>query len=246
MSDPFALDDDAPEQGAPVPAVPHAPRAPDAAYIPPATPWLDGLNPEQRLAVETVDGPVLVLAGAGTGKTRVLTTRLAHILLTGKARPWNCLAVTFTNKAANEMRNRVRNQVGAAAEQVWLGTFHALAARILRKHAPLVGLESSFTILDADDQIRLLKQVLEGEGVDLKRWPPQTIMGAIQRWKDRGLAPAQVTAADAGKLANGRGLDIYRNYQSRLKQLNACDFGDLLLHVLAIFQDPQHIELVEQ
>jgi len=246
MSDPFALDDDAPEQGAPVPAVPHAPRAPDAAYIPPATPWLDGLNPEQRLAVETVDGPVLVLAGAGTGKTRVLTTRLAHILLTGKARPWNCLAVTFTNKAANEMRNRVRNQVGAAAEQVWLGTFHALAARILRKHAPLVGLESSFTILDADDQIRLLKQVLESEGVDLKRWPPQTIMGAIQRWKDRGLAPAQVTAADAGKLANGRGLDIYRNYQSRLKQLNACDFGDLLLHVLAIFQDPQHIELVEQ
>jgi len=262
MSDPFALDDDAPAApaGAPVPS--HLPtsahslapaptsahslaEAP-AAYIPPATPWLDGLNPEQRLAVETTDGPVLVLAGAGTGKTRVLTTRLTHILLCAKARPWNILAVTFTNKAANEMRHRVRNQVGAAAEQVWLGTFHALAARILRKHAQLVGLESNFTILDADDQLRLLKQVLEGQSVDTKRWPPQTIMGAIQRWKDRGLAPAQVTAADAGKLANGRGLDIYRDYQARLKQLNACDFGDLLLHVLAIFQDPKHTELLEQ
>ena len=259
MSDPFALDDDAPENepaAAPAPHPPAPARAlaagappeplPAAPHIPQAMPWLNGLNPEQKLAVETVDGPVLVLAGAGTGKTRVLTTRLAHILLLGKARPWNILAVTFTNKAATEMRTRVRNQVGAQAEQVWLGTFHALAARILRRHAQLVGLESNFTILDADDQLRLLKQVLEGTGLDQKRWPPQTIMGAIQRWKDRGLSPASVTAADAGKLANGKGLDIYRDYQARLKQLNACDFGDLLLHTLAIFQDPAHAELLEQ
>ncbi len=196
--------------------------------------------------MEAIEGPVLVLAGAGTGKTRVLTTRLTHILLSAKARPWNCLAVTFTNKAANEMRARVRNQVGATAEQVWLGTFHALAARILRRHAELAGLESNFTILDADDQIRLLKQVLESEGIDSKRWPPQAVMGAIQRWKDRGQAPDAVPAADVGPIANGRALDIYREYQRRLKQLNACDFGDLLLHVLTIFQDPKHTDILEQ
>ncbi len=249
MSDPFALDDDAP--AAPSIAPTPAPSgtlaaAPPPAHIPAATPWLDGLNPEQREAVETIDGPVLVLAGAGTGKTRVLTTRLTHILLMGKARPWNCLAVTFTNKAANEMRGRVRNMVGAAAEQMWLGTFHALATRILRRHAELAGLQSNFTILDADDQLRLLKQVLEGEGVDTKRWPPQAVMGAIQRWKDRGLAPEAVTAAEAGKLANGKALDIYRDYQRRLRELNACDFGDLLMHVLAIFQNPQHADILEQ
>ena len=244
MSDPFALDDDAPPFDSAGPQQQPGLSAP--APLPPATPWLNGLNPEQREAAETIDGPVLVLAGAGTGKTRVLTTRLTHILLTGKARPWNCLAVTFTNKAANEMRARVRNLLGASAEQMWLGTFHALAARILRRHAELAGLSSNFTILDADDQLRLLKQVLEGENIDTKRWTPQSIMGAIQRWKDRGLAPAAVTAGDAGKLANGRGLDIYRDYQRRLRELNACDFGDLLLHTLAIFQDPQHTDVLEQ
>ncbi len=250
MSDPFALDDDAPpfESAGPQivqqPGLHARPSAP--APLPPATPWLDGLNPEQREAAETTDGPVLVLAGAGTGKTRVLTTRLTHILLMGKARPWNCLAVTFTNKAANEMRARVRNLVGASAEQMWLGTFHALAARILRRHAELVGLQSNFTILDADDQMRLLKQVMEGENIDTKRWTPQTIMGAIQRWKDRGLGPGAVTPGDAGKLANGKALDIYREYQRRLLLLNACDFGDLLLHALTIFQDPKHTDILEQ
>jgi DNA helicase-2/ATP-dependent DNA helicase PcrA len=253
MSDPFALDDDEPVSPAAAPATPastHQPRglaeAPRPAPIPAATPWLDTLNPEQREAAETIDGPVLVLAGAGTGKTRVLTTRLTHILLMGKARPWNCLAVTFTNKAANEMRSRVSQLVGASAEQMWLGTFHALCARILRRHAELVGLRSNFTILDADDQQRLLKQVLETEGVDTKRWPPQAIMGAIQRWKDRGLAPSAVPPGDASKLANGKGLDIYRDYQRRLLAVNACDFGDLLLHTLTIFQDPKYADILEQ
>ncbi len=255
MSDPFALDDDEapfqPAGAAPTPQprnpVSSLAAAPAPVHIPAATPWLDTLNPEQREAAETIDGPVLVLAGAGTGKTRVLTTRLTHILLLGKARPWNCLAVTFTNKAANEMRDRVRKLVGASAEQMWLGTFHALCARILRRHAELVGLQSNFTILDADDQLRLLKQILEVEGVDTKRWPPQSIMGAIQRWKDRGLAPSAVTPSDASsKLANGKALSIYSDYQRRLRELNACDFGDLLLHTLTIFQDPKHTDILEE
>jgi DNA helicase-2/ATP-dependent DNA helicase PcrA len=209
-----------------------------------ATPWLNGLNPEQLQAVQATEGPVLVLSGAGTGKTRVLTTRLAHILLTAKAKPWNILAVTFTNKAAREMRDRVSALVGGAAEQIWLGTFHALGARLLRRHAPLVGLESNFTILDTDDQLRLLKQVMEGMGIDAKRWTPQSVMGMIQRWKDRGLNPDQVS--DAGELAGGRGIALYRAYQERLATLNACDFGDLLLHCLTFMQKPQHQDLLAE
>jgi DNA helicase II / ATP-dependent DNA helicase PcrA len=198
--------------------------------------YLNRLNPEQRAAVETVDGPLLVLAGAGTGKTRVLTTRFAHILLTRRAWPSQVLAVTFTNKAAREMRERVSAILGRPAEGLWLGTFHALCARMLRRHAELVGLTSSFNILDADDQIRLLKQVMEAARIDTKRWAPPALMGVIQRWKDRGLPPARVTAADDTDFAGGRAVELYGAYQERLKTLNTADFGDLLLHMTEILR----------
>ncbi|MEQ8817163.1 MAG: UvrD-helicase domain-containing protein [Thalassobaculum sp.] len=223
---------------------PRDPDPRDPAALPPAPPihaprpdsYLSGLNPAQRKAVEALDGPVLVLAGAGTGKTRVLTTRLAHLLAMGKARPWNVLAVTFTNKASREMKERVARIVGPAAEQVWLGTFHALAARILRRHAEVVGLRSNFTILDADDQVRLLKQVLQAESIDDKRWPARVVMGVIQRWKDRGQGPDKVGVAEAGDMAGGRLQEVYRQYQERLITQNAADFGDLMLHNLTLFQ----------
>ncbi len=210
---------------------PLAAPAPVADY-----PYLAGLNQAQREAVEALDGPVLVLAGAGTGKTRVLTTRLAHLLVTRKAFPGQILAVTFTNKAAREMRDRVGDLLGAPMEGWWLGTFHALAARILRRHADLVGLKSNFTILDTDDQIRLIKQLLEAENIDAKRWPARLILGVIERWKDRGLTPDKLKAEDAGDVAGGRMVELYKAYQARLQALNACDFGDLLLHNLTVFQ----------
>ncbi|HEX3888337.1 MAG TPA: UvrD-helicase domain-containing protein [Phenylobacterium sp.] len=198
--------------------------------------YLDGLNPEQRAAVEATEGPVLVLAGAGTGKTRVLTTRLAHILATGKARPWELLVVTFTNKAAREMRERITHIIGPQAEGLrWLGTFHSVAAQILRRHAELVGLKSNYTILDDDDQERLLKQVLAAENVDAKRWPAKMLAGMIDHWKNRGWRPDQVPPAESAHFANNRGQALYRLYQERLRVLNACDFGDLLLHNLTIF-----------
>ena len=228
MSDPFHIEE---PQNAPVSGASSA-----VAEAPPA-PYLSQLNGPQREAVETLEGPVLVLAGAGTGKTRVLTTRLAHLLRLGHARPYQVLAVTFTNKAAREMRERVAGLVGGPAEAIWLGTFHALGARIVRRHAELVGLRDNFTILDADDQVRLLKQLLEAENIDDKRWPARVLMGVIQRWKDRALTPDKVSAADAGDLAGGRLIDLYRDYQERLKTLNAADFGDLLLHNLTIFSE---------
>jgi DNA helicase-2/ATP-dependent DNA helicase PcrA len=197
--------------------------------------YFANLNPPQRQAVETLDGPVLVLAGAGTGKTRVLTTRLGHILLTGRAYPSQVLAVTFTNKAAREMRDRLERLIGADAEGMWLGTFHALAARILRRHAEAVGLKSNFTILDTDDQIRLVKQLLAAEGIDDKRSPARAVLAVIERWKDRGLTPDRVDAEEAGDLADGRVAKLYGLYQERLRVLNATDFGDLLLHNLTIF-----------
>tara|TARA_B100000676_G_C18088293_1_gene857055 strand:+ start:1801 stop:4116 length:2316 start_codon:yes stop_codon:yes gene_type:complete len=197
--------------------------------------YLDSLNEAQRIAVETLDGPVLVLAGAGTGKTRVLTTRLAHLLHQGRARPYQILAVTFTNKAAREMRNRVEQQIGGAVEGLWLGTFHALGVRILRRHAEIIGLRHDFTILDTDDQIRLLKQHLQAENIDEKRWPARTLSGMIQRWKDKGLTPNKVSAGDAGDFANGQAIKLYADYQERLQTLNAVDFGDLLLHCLTVF-----------
>ena len=226
----------------PVPFDPDTPRVSDLARVTaPARDYLAGLNAEQREAVETTDGPVLVLAGAGTGKTRVLTTRLAHLLATGRARPWQILAVTFTNKAAREMRERTAAIVGPDAEGLrWLGTFHSVAAQILRRHAELVGLKSSYTILDTDDQERLIKQVLEAEGVDTKRWTPKALAGLIDHWKNRGWTPDRLPPAEAQAFApdakgGGKGQALYRLYQERLRVLNACDFGDLLLHNLTIF-----------
>jgi DNA helicase-2/ATP-dependent DNA helicase PcrA len=196
---------------------------------------LGGLNDAQRRAVETIDGPVLVLAGAGTGKTRVLTTRLAFTIATGRAFPSELLAVTFTNKAAREMRERLEALIGRAAEGVWLGTFHSIAARILRRHAEAIGLKPSFTILDTDDQIRLLKQILQAENIDERRWPARLLLAQIQRWKDRGLGPEKVSPADADGFAQGRAVDLYRQYQERLMTVNAVDFGDLMLHNLSLF-----------
>ena len=226
---------------------PPAPLDPDAAADAPAVRLSDlarargpdllaGLNPEQREAVEAIEGPVLVLAGAGTGKTRVLTTRLAHLLLTGRARPWELLAVTFTNKAAREMRHRIAQMIGPGAEGLrWLGTFHSIAAQILRRHAELVGLKSTYTIIDTDDQERLIKQILAAENIDPKRWTPRHLAGLIDQWKNRGWTPKAVPDHEAMQFADKRGRALYQLYQDRLKTLNACDFGDLLLHNLEIF-----------
>jgi len=202
----------------------------------PAT-YLNGLNPEQKRAVETIDGPVLVLAGAGTGKTRVLTTRIAHILAVGKAYPSQILSVTFTNKAAREMKQRIGVLVGGAVEGMpWLGTFHSIGVKILRRHAELVGLRSDFTILDTDDQIRLLKQLIKAEGLDDKRWPARQFAMMIDGWKNKGLGPVDIPEGDARAFANGKGRQLYEAYQNRLKTLNAADFGDLLCHPIRIFR----------
>ena len=203
-----------------------------------AVPYLDALNPEQREAVETLDGPLLVLAGAGTGKTRVLTTRIAHILRLGRAWPSQILAVTFTNRAAREMKGRVAELIGGVAEGMpWLGTFHAIGVKILRRHAELVDLKPSFTVLDTDDQIRLLKQLLQAENIDEKRWPARVLAGMIDSWKNRGLIPARVSEGESFAFANGKARDLYAAYQGRLKELNAADFGDLLLENLRLFQE---------
>ncbi len=199
-------------------------------------PWLAGLNPPQREAVETLDGPLLVLSGAGTGKTRVLTARLAQLLAARRAWPSQILAVTFTNRAAREMRERVEALIGGMSAGLWLGTFHALGLRILRRHPELAGLRPSFSILDADDQVRLLKQVLADANVDAKHWPARQLSGIVQRWKDKGWRPDQVPADQAGSFANGRAPALYEAYQDRLAALNAVDFGDLLLHNLTVFQ----------
>jgi DNA helicase-2/ATP-dependent DNA helicase PcrA len=218
-----------------------SPRLSDLARATPPAPWLEGLNPEQRDAVLSTDGAVLVLAGAGTGKTRVLTTRLAHILASGRAKPWELLAVTFTNKAAREMRERIGALIGPQAEGLrWLGTFHSVAAQILRRHAELVGLKSTFTILDDDDQERLIKQIFEAEGVDPKRHTPRAFQGLIDHWKNRGWTPKSVPESEA-VFADGKARGLYALYQERLRILNACDFGDLLLHNLTIFTGHQDV-----
>ncbi len=245
MSDPF---DDVPFFDAPKPA-PSGPASLGiaaramAARAQPT--YLDGLNPEQRLAVETLDGPVLVLAGAGTGKTRVLTTRIAHILATGKAFPSQILSVTFTNKAAREMKERISALVGQAVEGMpWLGTFHSIGVKLLRRHAELVGLTSSFTILDTDDVIRLIRQLIQAEGLDDKRWPARQFAIMIDGWKNKGLGPSEIPEGDARSFGNGKGRELYRAYQDRLKTLNACDFGDLLMHPIAIFR--QHPDVLRE
>ena len=199
--------------------------------------YLSGLNKEQREAVMSIDGPVLVLAGAGTGKTRVLTTRLAHILATRRAWPGQLLSVTFTNKAAREMKERIGALIGGVVEGMqWLGTFHSIGARMLRRHAELAELKSNFTILDADDQLRLIKQVIEAANIDEKRWPARTLASFIDSWKNRGLAPADVPDGEAHAYAFGKGRALYSAYQQRLKSLNAADFGDLLLDTLTILK----------
>ena len=207
--------------------------------------YLAGLNPEQREAVETLDGPVLVLAGAGTGKTRVLTCRIAHILSQGRARPGEILSVTFTNKAAREMKLRLGQMLGQAVEGMpWLGTFHSIGGRILRSHAELVQLKSNFTVLDVDDQIRLLKQLLAADNIDDKRWPARMLAGLIDGWKNRGLTPSQVPPGEAAVFGNGRGGKLYALYQERLKILNAADFGDLLLENIRLFRE--HPDVLRQ
>ena len=221
MSDPFELADE---------------PAPSATQPVREAPYLQGLNESQREAVEAIEGPVLVLAGAGTGKTCVLTTRLAHILMQNRANLGEMLAVTFTNKAAGEMKERVSHLVGRPVEGWWVGTFHAIGARILRANAELVGLTPKFTILDADDQVRLIKQLLDVHDIDEKRYPPRAISGIIQRWKDRGFLPDKVPTSDA-EHGDGKVLDLYQDYQARLQTLNAADFGDLLLLCLKLFQE---------
>lgn len=209
--------------------------------------YFDGLNPAQCEAVQALEGPLLVLAGAGTGKTRVLTTRLAHLLYTGKAGPGEVMAVTFTNKAALEMKERVSGLLnGQAVEGWWLGTFHALAGRMLRAHADLAGLQSNYTIIDPDDSQRLLKQLMEAENIDIKKWPPKLAQAIIDRWKDRALTPDKIKPHDGGDVAGGKMATLYRQYQERLKTLNACDFGNLLLHMITIFQNPDNADVLEK
>ncbi|MGZ9810499.1 ATP-dependent helicase [Pseudoroseicyclus sp. H15] len=206
--------------------------------------YLDDLNPAQREAVEALDGPVLMLAGAGTGKTKALTTRIGHLLLTGKCRTNEILGVTFTNKAAREMKNRIGRLMGEAVEGMpWLGTFHSVNAKLLRRHAELVGLKSSFTILDTDDQLRLLKQLLVANNIDDKRWPARMLAGIIDNWKNRAWTPEKVPAGEASAF-DRRGVELYAQYQARLRDLNAVDFGDLLLHMLTIFQE--HADVLAQ
>jgi DNA helicase-2/ATP-dependent DNA helicase PcrA len=210
---------------------------PESRALPNEPAYLQGLNAPQREAVLTTEGPVLVLAGAGTGKTAALTARLAHLIATRKAWPSQILSVTFTNKAAREMKSRVSAISGGAIEGMpWLGTFHSVAARMLRSHAELVGLQSNFTILDTDDQLRVLKQLIAAANLDEKRWPVRQLAGLIDRWKNRGWTPGEVTPGEAEAFAAGRGAELYAQYQERLKTLNACDFGDLLLHMLVVFR----------
>ena len=207
-------------------------------------PYLDELNPAQREAVETLDGPVLMLAGAGTGKTKALTSRIVHLLNTQRAQPNEILAVTFTNKAAREMKNRVGNMLGQAVEGMpWLGTFHSICVKLLRRHAELVGLKSNFTILDTDDQIRLLKQLIQAANIDDKRWPARMLASIIDGWKNKAWTPENLPASE-GQAYNDRGPELYAQYQTRLRELNAVDFGDLLLHMVTIFQ--KHSDVLAQ
>lgn len=223
---------------------PNCSRVTDPINISPENdpPYVRGLNAPQRDAVLSTEGPVLVLAGAGTGKTSALTRRLAHLIYSRKAWPSEILAVTFTNKAAREMKERIGAIVGDAVEAMpWLGTFHSIGAKMLRRHAELVGLKSNFTILDTDDQLRLIKQLIQAAELDEKRYPPRMLAGLIDQWKNRGLNPGDLDAGENERFANGRGQEFYAAYQARLKVLNACDFGDLLLHILNLLKTDREI-----
>ncbi len=225
------------------PQIPLSLRALGVGAARPA-PYLDDLNPAQRAAVEALDGPVLMLAGAGTGKTKALTSRIVHLLHMGRARPNEILSVTFTNKAAREMKARVGRLLGDVAEGMpWMGTFHSLSVKILRRHAELVGLKSNFTILDTDDQLRLMKQLISAANIDEKRWPARMLASIIDSWKNRALTPDRVPSAEAAAYDN-RGTELYEAYQQRLLTLNATDFGDLLLHCVVIFQ--KHPDVLQQ
>ena len=219
-------------QGGPITSQLRSRQAPD---------YLAGLNPEQREAVLTTDGPLLVLAGAGTGKTRVLTTRIAYILNQRLARPHNILAVTFTNKAAGEMKKRIEEFEPETDGVFWVGTFHSISARMLRQHAELVDLQREFTILDSDDQLRIIKQLLEAENIDQKRWPARQFAAMLDAWKNKGLLPKDVPSHDGDYFANGKSIQLYYDYQARLKTLNAVDFGDLLLECIRLFRDNQDV-----
>ena len=228
--DPFSMDDYTPPSD-----VPQKSGAEPAYFA--------ELNPEQKLAVQTLDGPLLILAGAGTGKTRVLTTRLTHLLTTGRASAGEVLALTFTNKAAQEMQERVARMLGRPTSHMAVGTFHSIAAKLLRSHAELVGLQSNYTILDTDDQIRLLKQIIKLENIDEKKWPAKHMAGLIDRWKNKALTPDKISSDQAFHYAEGQGKKIYGIYQARLKTLNACDFGDLLMHMVNILRKHNDILL---
>ena len=217
-----------------------APIYNNTSQLMPTFPWIEQLNPEQKLAVQTTEGPVLVLSGAGTGKTKVLTTRLAYILAQQKAQPWNCLVVTFTNRAAKEMKERVHNIIGDMANSVWLGTFHSICVKILRTHAELAGLNSNFTILAEDDQKRVIKQVCGDMGVDEKKYPPQAIVDRIQRWKDKGITVDRLDENYKSNILT----EVYKRYQQRLLELNCVDFGDILLYTLTILMS--NPDIVEQ
>ena len=202
------------------------------------------LNDSQKEAVKNLDGPLLVLSGAGTGKTRVLTARLANLLYSNKTKPWNILAVTFTNKAAKEMRIRLESLIGPSANSVWLGTFHSIAARILRENAEVVGLNSNYTIITPDDQIRLLKQIMIDQDIDIKKFTPKAMSNLISSWKDKGYKPDDINQSDNDFFANGKAINIYKTYQSRLVTLNSADFGDLLLYNLTIFTE--NLDILEK
>lgn len=206
------------------------------SHEPPEFPFLKALNPEQRQAVMHTDGPELVLSGAGTGKTRVLTTRIAYLLATGRATPWQILAVTFTNKASREMKERLEQMIGPAARSVWLGTFHSIGVKIVSRYAAECGLKPNFIVLNTDDQERVLKQLMINAGVDIKRYTPATLLDIIQRWKDRALSPTGITPAEDTGFCDGRARGFYQLYQNRLRELNAVDFGDLLLEPLELFK----------
>lgn len=197
--------------------------------------YWQGLNPEQKQAVATLDGPLLVLAGAGTGKTGVLTARLAHLLDSGRCAPWQALAVTFTNKAAGEMRRRLEVFIGSEVKDVPLGTFHAICARILRRHAQHLGLKSDFSILDADDQLRLVKELMAEDNLDIRQHPPRMLITFIERWKNRALLPDQLSQEDKDG-SSKQAARLYARYQDRLCALNACDFSGLLLQCLLLLQ----------
>ncbi|MDZ4309941.1 MAG: UvrD-helicase domain-containing protein, partial [Cypionkella sp.] len=205
-----------------------------------ATPYLDDLNPAQREAVEALDGPVLMLAGAGTGKTKALMARITHLITTHRAQPHEILAVTFTNKAAGQMKVRLRNTPFKIPEVKWMGTFHSLSVKILRRHAELVGLKPNFTILDTDDQLRLLKQLISAANIDEKRWPARMLASMIDSWKNRAMTPDRVPSSEASAY-NNRGTELYEQYQQRLLTLNATDFGNLLLHCVVIFQKHEDV-----